>query len=96
MGRLLKLGIIVAAIAGLVVVGKKLMGGLGPEPGSDLAPKEWPSLVPEPTAAAATPATNGSGGATGNGSGAPTESTDAGEAAESVPDEPTGADATSD
>jgi hypothetical protein len=51
-GRLLrgglKLGVIAAAIGALVIVGKRLMGGLGPEPGSELAPKEWPSLVPEP------------------------------------------------
>ena len=55
-----KLGIIVAIIGALVVVGKKLMGGLGPEPGSELAPKEWPSLVPEP---APTASSNGNGSA---------------------------------
>lgn len=54
-----KLGVIVAVIGALVVVGKKLMGGLGPEPGSELAPKEWPSLVPDPPAAPA--GTNGNG-----------------------------------
>ena len=59
MGRLLKLVIFVGAIAGLVIVGKKLMGGLGPEPGSAMAPKEWPSLVPEPPTGT-TPSANGS------------------------------------
>jgi hypothetical protein len=71
-----KLGIIAAVLGGLVVVGKKLMGGLGPQPGSELAPKEWPSLVPDPAKDAAA-STNGSAGATGsNGSDAPAEHTD--------------------
>lgn len=46
----LKLVIVLAVVAALVVIAKKLMGGLGPEPGSELAPKEWPSLVPDPPA----------------------------------------------
>jgi hypothetical protein len=42
-----KLAAIGGVIAALVVVGRKLMGGLGPQPGSPDAPKEWPSLVPD-------------------------------------------------
>ena len=61
-----KLSIIAGAVAALVVVGRKLMGGLGPEPGSDAAPKEWPSMVPEP---AATPGGNGTSTTSGNGAG---------------------------
>lgn len=53
-----KLGIVVAIGGALVVIAKKLMGGLGPEPGSELAPKEWPSLVPDK---AAPPSGNGNG-----------------------------------
>jgi hypothetical protein len=53
MGRLLrgtfKLALLGAAIGGAVAVARKLMGGLGPEPGSAAAPGEWPSLVPEPS-----------------------------------------------
>jgi hypothetical protein len=52
-GRLLrgtfKLAVIAAVIAGIAVIARKLMGGLGPTPGSEDAPREWPSLVPEPT-----------------------------------------------
>jgi hypothetical protein len=48
MRRLLKLLILVGVIAAVVVVARKLMGGLGPEPDADLGPKEWPSLVPDP------------------------------------------------
>ena len=59
-------------------------GGFGPQPGSDDAPKEWPSLVPEPPATS-----NGAGGPgggvehtagrpTGSSSGAPVEPVDAG------------------
>jgi hypothetical protein len=63
-----KLGIIAAVIGGLVFVGKKLMGGLGPEPGSASAPKEWPSLVPDPVAEAPSAATaNGSDNGSDNG-----------------------------
>jgi hypothetical protein len=54
-GRLLrgtfKLAVIGGVIGGGVAVGKKLMGGLGPEPGSADAPGEWPSLVPDPVTA---------------------------------------------
>ena len=54
MGRLFrgtfKLAVIGGIIAALVAVGRKLMGGLGPQPGSPEAPKEWPSLVPDQTA----------------------------------------------
>jgi hypothetical protein len=64
-GRLLrgglKLGVIAAAIGALVIVGKRLMGGLGPAPGSELAPKEWPSLVPEPVAPEASDTASGNG-----------------------------------
>jgi hypothetical protein len=45
-----KLAAIGGVIAALVVVGRKLMGGLGPQPGSPEAPKEWPSLVPDQSA----------------------------------------------
>jgi hypothetical protein len=67
-GRLLrgtfKLALIGAVIGGAVFAAKKLMGGLGPSPGSADAPREWPSLVPEPTAPAPAPApTAGSNGA---------------------------------
>jgi hypothetical protein len=40
-------------------VGKKLMGGLGPTPGSADAPREWPSLVPEPSVETVTASNNG-------------------------------------
>lgn len=67
-GRLLrgtfKLTLIAGVAGGLVVAAKKLMGGLGPQPGDPAAPKEWPSLVPEP------PAENGNG-SNGNGSAVP-------------------------
>jgi hypothetical protein len=46
-----KLAAIGGVIAALVVIGRKLMGGLGPQPGSPEAPKEWPSLVPEQSTA---------------------------------------------
>jgi hypothetical protein len=63
-GRLLrgtfKLAVIGGVIGGGVAVGKKLMGGLGPEPGSADAPGEWPSLVPDPVTADAA-AGNGTG-----------------------------------
>jgi len=69
-----KLGILAALIGAVVVIGKKLMGGLGPEPGSELAPKEWPSLVPEPEAVDATAASgNGSNGTVGADAGAATD-----------------------
>ena len=50
MKRLVKLTLFAAAIGGLIFAARKLMGGLGPQPGDPQAPKEWPSLVPEPTA----------------------------------------------
>jgi hypothetical protein len=65
-GRLLrgtfKLAIIGAVIGGAAFAAKKLMGGFGPAPGSADAPREWPSLVPEPTAPAPA-STAGSNGA---------------------------------
>ncbi len=64
-----KLSIIAGAVTALVVIGRKLMGGLGPEPGSDGAPKEWPPLVPESTNAESTSGSNGSK-APGNGASA--------------------------
>jgi hypothetical protein len=71
---LVKLGVLAGIVGVAVVIGKKLMGGLGPEPGSELAPKEWPSLVPEPAKVDATAASgNGSNG---------TVSADAGAAAD--------------
>lgn len=59
----IKLSVIAGVVAGMVVIGRKLMGGLGPEPGSEAAPKEWPSLVPDPPAAGG----NGAGSTSGNG-----------------------------
>jgi hypothetical protein len=62
-GRLLrgtfKLAVIAAVLAGVAAVAKKLMGGLGPTPGSDEAPREWPSLVPDPATEAAPASANG-------------------------------------
>lgn len=87
MGRLKKLGIIIAVIGVLVVLSKRLMGGLGPQPGTDMAPKAWPSLVPEPAAGSAAPST---AGANGNGSAAAPDVADPGSG------ETTEADATSD
>ena len=62
----LKIILVLAVVGGVVVIARKLMGGLGPEPGSELAPKEWPSLVPDPPAAStstsAAPSTNGASG----------------------------------
>jgi hypothetical protein len=46
--RLVKLVLVVAVVGALIVVARKLMGGLGPQPGDPAAPKEWPSLVPDP------------------------------------------------
>jgi hypothetical protein len=66
--RLLKLLVIAGVIGGLVAVARKLMGGLGPQPGAADAPKEWPSLVPEPPAPEAAP--RAAEAASGNGSGA--------------------------
>ena len=55
MGRLLrgtfKLTVMSGLVAGVAVAAKKLMGGLGPQPGDPAAPKEWPSLVPDPATA---------------------------------------------
>jgi len=66
----LKLVLLAAVIGGLVVAARKLMGGLGPQPGAADAPKEWPSLVPQPPAPEAS----------GNGSGNPDPSQAAAEA----------------
>jgi hypothetical protein len=68
-----KLGIIAAIVGAAVVIGKKLMGGLGPEPGSEFAPKEWPSLVPEPKVDATVSSGNGSNGAVSADAGAATD-----------------------
>ena len=61
MGRVLrgtfKLAVIGGVVTALVAAGRKLMGGLGPEPGSPEAPQAWPSLVPDPAPATTTPAT---------------------------------------
>ena len=65
MGRLKKLVIIAAVGGAFVVFAKRLMGGLGPQPGTDMAPKAWPSLVPEP---ATTPEPSTNGASNGNGS----------------------------
>jgi hypothetical protein len=77
----LKVLIVLAVIGALVLIAKKLMGGLGPEPGSELAPREWPSLVPDPPAApsemAAPDDADTTVSANGNGS-APTEAVDEG------------------
>jgi hypothetical protein len=58
-GRLLrgtfKLAVIGGLVATLVAAARKLMGGLGPEPGSPEAPQAWPSLVPEPAPAVPAP-----------------------------------------
>jgi hypothetical protein len=70
--RAFVLALIVAAIGGVVVVARKLMGGLGPEPGSAGAPVERPSLVPEPPA----PEASSVGGPSGNGHAAPSETAD--------------------
>jgi hypothetical protein len=67
-----KLAIVAGVIGGAVVVARKLMGGLGPEPGSANAPTERPSLVPEPPA----PEASSVGGPNGNGSAAPSETAD--------------------
>ena len=72
MGRLLratfKLAVIGAVVGGIVAAARKLMGGLGPTPGSADAPREWPSLVPDPVTPAAAessaPASNGTAPAT--------------------------------
>jgi len=71
--RLVKVGIVVAVIGALAFAAKKLMGGLGPEPGSDTAPKAWPSLIPEPSADASEP-----GGATASRAPAAQDPVDAG------------------
>ena len=62
--RAFVLVLIAGAIGGALVVARKLMGGLGPEPGSAGAP-----LVPEPPA----PEASSVGGPTGNGKAASTE-----------------------
>jgi hypothetical protein len=65
MGRLLrgtfKLAVAGGVIAGGVAVARKLMGGLGPAPGSADAPGEWPSLVPDPVTADAAAANGATG-----------------------------------
>jgi hypothetical protein len=93
-GRLKKLVIIGAIGAAFVVFAKRLMGGLGPQPGTDMAPKAWPSLVPEPTATAAEPSTNGAGTASGNGSASPAGAAESSESSDTG--ESTEADATTD
>ena len=70
---LVKLGLVAGVIGAAVVIGKKLMGGLGPEPGSELGPKEWPSMVPEPKVDATVASGNGSNGAVGADAGAATD-----------------------
>jgi hypothetical protein len=74
--RLLRTAVVLAIIAGAVgaavVVARKLMGGLGPQPGSADAPTARPSLVPDPPA----PEASSVGGPSGNGSSAPTETAD--------------------
>jgi len=70
--RAVVLALIAGAIGGAVVVARKLMGGLGPEPGSPGAPLERPSLVPEPPA----PEASSVGGPSGNGSGSSSETAD--------------------
>lgn len=90
MGRLKKLVIIGVIGGAFVIFAKRLMGGLGPQPGTDMAPKAWPSLVPEPAVTASDASTNGAGGASGNGSSATAEADDA------SPTETSGADATTD
>lgn len=78
--RLLRKAFVLAIIAGvvgaIVVVARQLMGGLGPTPGSSGAPRERPSLVPEPPA----PEASDVGGPSGNGStaggAAPSETAD--------------------
>jgi hypothetical protein len=67
--RAFVLSLIIGAIGGAVVVARKLMGGLGPEPGTAGSPLERPSLVPEPPA----PEASSVGGPSGNGYGAPSE-----------------------
>jgi hypothetical protein len=57
------LALIAAVLGAAVVAARKLMGGLGPEPGSSEAPREWPSLVPDPPA----PEASTVGGPSGNG-----------------------------
>ena len=68
--RLLRTVLVLTLIAGVigatVAVARKLMGGLGPEPGSSTAPVERPSLVPEPPA----PEASSVGGPSGNGASA--------------------------
>jgi hypothetical protein len=61
-----KLAIVAGVVGGAVVVARKLMGGLGPEPGSADAPTARPSLVPDPPA----PEASSVGGPSGNGSAA--------------------------
>lgn len=71
--RAFVLALIAGAISGAVVMARKLMGGLGPEPGSANAPVERPSLVPEPPASEASAV----GGPSGNGNGSSAETADA-------------------
>jgi hypothetical protein len=61
--KVLVLALIAGGIAAVVVAARKLMGGLGPEPGSSAAPGSWPSLVPDPPA----PEASSAGGPSGNG-----------------------------
>jgi hypothetical protein len=57
------LALLGGAIAAAVTVGRKLMGGLGPEPGSAAAPQERPSLVPSPAPETGDPSGNGASSA---------------------------------
>ena len=64
-----KLALIGGAIAVVVVVAKKLMGGLGPEPTSYPASStnDWPSMTTTP--ASTTPASSATESASDNGAG---------------------------
>lgn len=62
------IALVAGAIGAAVVVSRKLMGGLGPEPGSADAPREWPSLVPDPPAPEASTASPSENGHTAPGS----------------------------
>jgi hypothetical protein len=68
-----KLAVIGGVATALVAAARKLMGGLGPEPGSPEAPQAWPSLVPDPGSASSTGGDSTSGAGT-----APSETTPSG------------------
>ncbi len=65
----LVLTIITGVVGAVVVAARKLMGGLGPEPGASDAPRARPSLVPDPPA----PEASSVGAPSGNGHTAPTQ-----------------------